>query len=218
MARKHFQSHWKEMAEMKRARSQPRPNKANEKEEEETPVGKGNGNRSSRAKHPDESMGRARRLLHEYRYAAIAASVCFMALSLLGGFRGPERVDLDLVRVSGQVLVDGQPLKFGIINFVPENGRGSTGILDEEGRFTLTCLDGRDGALCGVHGIEIVPDGPPDELGMDWPLPRSFANYQTSGQTREITRSVADLTIELGTTAVQPDDQGGGDLGGLPSE
>lgn len=195
------------MAEEKRARLQPRPKEAKEKNEEKTAAGESGGKRRSDTKRSEAPFGKARQLLHEHRYVVIAASVGFLALSLIGGFRKPERVDLDLVHVSGQVRVDGQPLKFGIISFVPENGRGSTGILNEEGRFTLTCLDGRDGAICGVHGIEIVPDGPPDELGIDWPLPRSFASYQTSGETREITRSVHDLKIELTATDVTPTDQ-----------
>lgn len=218
MGRKHFQSHWNEMAEMKRARPQPPPKEAKKKDGEVTPTSKSSGEDSDEEGHLAESLGRARRLLHRFRHAAIAASVTFISFSMMGVFREPGRADLDLVRVSGQVLVDGKPLKFGIINFVPRDGRGSTGILDAEGRFTLTCLDGSDGAVCGIHDIEILPDGPPDELGVDWPLDKSFANYSTSGESREITGSADDLKIELVTSRVRSDESGDGDPNVLPSE
>jgi hypothetical protein len=60
------------------------------------------------------------------------------------------------VPVSGVVLIDGQPLSRGNIKFVPEQGRPSAGKIDQDGRFTLTCYDGSDGAILGKHRIQIA--------------------------------------------------------------
>ena len=60
------------------------------------------------------------------------------------------------VTISGQVLIDGQPLKYGSIRFVPKNGRSSFGELDKEGRFTMTCFDEHDGVILGTHRVEVA--------------------------------------------------------------
>ena len=43
--------------------------------------------------------------------------------------------------VSGQVLIDGAPLTYGYIRFVPKDARPSGANLDEGGRFTLSCYE-----------------------------------------------------------------------------
>src|SRR4051794_33179196 len=59
------------------------------------------------------------------------------------------------VAVSGRVTIDGAPLGRGSIKFVPEHGRPSAGTIEPDGRFTLTCYDGKDGALPGTHRVQI---------------------------------------------------------------
>src|SRR5436190_22388546 len=59
------------------------------------------------------------------------------------------------VPVSGKVLIDGEPLKFGGVMFVPENGRSSSGTLDANGHFALTCYTDNDGALIGKHKVQV---------------------------------------------------------------
>ena len=44
----------------------------------------------------------------------------------------------DRVQVSGQVLIDGQPLTCGFVRIMPENARPSTGAIGPDGRFKLT--------------------------------------------------------------------------------
>src|SRR5436190_24082704 len=79
---------------------------------------------------------------------------CYMALVLVivagCGDGRPKRVP-----VAGKVLIDGEPLKFGGVMFVPENGRASSGTLDANGNFALTCYSDNDGALIGKHKVQV---------------------------------------------------------------
>src|ERR1044071_5554060 len=58
------------------------------------------------------------------------------------------------VPISGTVTIDGEPVTRGSIKFVPDNGRPSSGQINADGRFTLTCYDGNDGALPGKHRVQ----------------------------------------------------------------
>src|SRR5262249_5813129 len=57
---------------------------------------------------------------------------------------------------------DGKPYKNAIVSFQPigtadnpNPGRGSSGLTDENGRFTLTADDGHTGAVVGKHRVRI---------------------------------------------------------------
>jgi len=86
------------------------------------------------------------------------AAAGFAALLLAGcGGGGPK-----LACVSGGVTVDGKPYKDAVVSFQPqasggaENpGVGSTALTDENGRFTLTTMDGKTGAVVGKHKVRI---------------------------------------------------------------
>lgn len=65
-------------------------------------------------------------------------------------------------KVSGVVTLDGRPYKNAIVSFQPmaskgnpNPGRGSAGLTDENGRFTLRSDDGYNGAVIGKHRIRI---------------------------------------------------------------
>jgi hypothetical protein len=101
------------------------------------------------------------------------------------------------VPVSGKVLIDGKPLRYGVVRFTPAEGRPSTGQLDENGRFVLSCFEGNDGALLGKHqvevsGLERVKD---DELR--WNAPKKYDDRKTSGLTEEIKEATDAIVIEL---------------------
>jgi len=85
------------------------------------------------------------------------------ALALAGllvattGCGGPKSVP-----VSGVVTVDGKPYKRAVVSFQPlagpgnpAPGRGSSGLTDENGRFSLMGDDGAAGALPGRHRVRI---------------------------------------------------------------
>lgn len=179
--RRHYRSHWKELLASEAARK-----KQIELAKKEEPKQEGS------------LFDSAAIFLSRYRHWWLVAilpilAICPLALASHSG--GPKRV-----LVSGRVLIDGRPLTVGVVTFIPDTGRGSTGTLDEEGCFTLTCLDGGDGAVPGMHRIEVSLDRSPDDLKQKpWPVPRRYASAETSGLTAEITERTDELTIKLTT-------------------
>jgi hypothetical protein len=101
------------------------------------------------------------------------------------------------VPVSGVVLIDGQPLSRGNIKFVPENGRPSAGKIGQDGRFTLTCYNGADGAILGKHRVQVAANRGISESKIEWFAPQKYADFRTSDIEVEISQPVDDLKIEL---------------------
>jgi hypothetical protein len=101
------------------------------------------------------------------------------------------------VTVSGQVLIDGEPLSQGNIKFVPEGARPSAGTIAEDGRFTLTCYDGNDGVVPGTHRVQISASEILGESKIKWWAPKKYCDFRISGLTFEITEPTDDLKIEL---------------------
>lgn len=67
------------------------------------------------------------------------------------GESGPE-----LGTVTGVVLDNGSPISGAMIEFFPEEGVTSTGITDEEGKYSLKYND-RVGAVVGQHSVQVTP-------------------------------------------------------------
>lgn len=103
----------------------------------------------------------------------------------------------DRIAVSGQVLIDGQPLSQGLIQFVPEGARPSGGKLDAEGRFKLTCYDGGDGVVPGTHRVMISAKEILSESKVRWHAPPKYADFRESGLVFTLTEPTDDLKIEL---------------------
>jgi hypothetical protein len=108
------------------------------------------------------------------------------------GDKRPTRVP-----VSGQVLIDGEPLKFGVIRFIPDDGRPSSGNLDASGRFTLRCFEDDDGAVLGHHKVAIFANEALDERRTRWHAPPKYASLTNSGLEQTITAANPSLTIKL---------------------
>jgi hypothetical protein len=142
-----------------------------------------------------QDFGRGRKVV--FGIARTLAWICAVAF-LIGCNDGrPRRVP-----VSGQVLIDGQPLSCGDLKFVPEGARPSYGKLDSNGRFTLTCYDGNDGVVPGLHRVGVSAS----EVKQDqttWHAPIKYANFRTSGITVQIDRATDSLVIELGSDGRQ---------------
>ncbi|HEX3599585.1 MAG TPA: hypothetical protein VHU84_05545 [Lacipirellulaceae bacterium] len=115
----------------------------------------------------------------------------WLAIAGSGCDRNPTRVP-----VSGTVLIDGAPLKQGNIKFVPKDGRPSTGKISD-GRFTLTCYDGNDGALLGTHRVQVASNRIISDSKIEWYAPPKYADFRTADISVEVTRPVDDLKIEL---------------------
>jgi hypothetical protein len=77
----------------------------------------------------------------------LAAVALFLAASGCGGPR--------LVKVTGKLTFKGQPVPNTRVFFTPdeEGQRGSSGVTDDEGRFTLKNSRTTDGALRGQHTV-----------------------------------------------------------------
>jgi len=101
------------------------------------------------------------------------------------------------VPVSGIVMIDGVPLTRGSIKLVPAHGRPSFGEIGSDGRFTLTCYDGADGALPGKHRIQIDANRPISNKKTEIFTPKHYNDFRTSGIEVEVTQPVDDLKIEL---------------------
>jgi hypothetical protein len=129
------------------------------------------------------------------RWAAMCRLVVLLgviAVCLGCGDGRPARVP-----VTGIVLIDGQPLTRGNISFVPEVGRPSAGKIGQDGKFTLTCYNGADGAILGKHRVQVAANRGISDHKIEWFAPRKYADFRTSEIEVEITKPVDDLKIDL---------------------
>jgi hypothetical protein len=85
-------------------------------------------------------------------FVLLAPLLLVMLLIVVGCSDGrPVRVP-----VSGQVLIDGEPVRDGVIRIMPSNARPALSELDDEGRFTLTTFDVGDGCVVGTHRVQVL--------------------------------------------------------------
>src|SRR5262249_25967947 len=126
----------------------------------------------------------------------IARSVAFTGIVALVAGCGDGRPHR--VPVSGQVLIDGKPLTYGDLKFVPEGARPSYAKLDSNGGFTLTCYDGNDGAVPGLHRVAVSGSEVKQQQTV-WHAPIKYANFRTSGISVQIEGPTNSLVIELGS-------------------
>jgi hypothetical protein len=101
------------------------------------------------------------------------------------------------VAVSGQVLIDDKPLKYGTIQFIPTNARASQGVLDENGQFTLTCFGDEDGAVPGQHAVAVRAGEPVGPNTIRWHAPKKYIDPKTSGLTQSISGAADNLVVRL---------------------
>ncbi len=102
-----------------------------------------------------------------------------------------------LVPVSGRVTIDGKPLPYGYIRFIPEQGRASDAQLESDGTFTLRYSGEREGAVLGNHRVEIAANEVLGPSRVKWHAPKQYASIGTSRLTQEITGPTKDITIDL---------------------
>jgi hypothetical protein len=101
------------------------------------------------------------------------------------------------VPVSGQVLIDGEPLTRGYVQFAPSDSRASSGELDANGRFELTCYDPGDGAVRGRHKVAVISKEPIGQETLKWHAPKKYADLRSSGLEQEITGPTDSIKIEI---------------------
>jgi hypothetical protein len=159
----------------------------------------------------------ARSNLHSWRPFITAVS----SLGIVSAIAGCGRDSIDVVPVTGRVLVDGEPLqaKSGNVAFVPDKAKGNTstiepiGYLDEEGNYTLYYAQGKKGAPPGWYRIQVAaalqheehPNSMSKRLGGGPrpPLPlfnSKFTHYTTSPLEVEVVRDPAPGAYDLNLT------------------
>lgn len=110
----------------------------------------------------------------------------------------------DRVPVSGQVLIDGQPLTCGFVRVMPVNARPATGTIGPDGRFTLTSFGQQDGCVPGKHPAMVLAVESVGANAQRWHAPKEYGNVATSGLEVEITGPTDALRIELSWKGGQP--------------
>lgn len=113
------------------------------------------------------------------------------------------------VKASGQVFLNGQPLKFegdGFIQVVPKNSRAATGRIDpQDGSFTLTTSVPGDGVMPGEHAVTVKVIAAGRGGNAVALLPEAYASTSSSGLTVTIDGPTDTLRIDLeGTLKMAP--------------
>ncbi|MDY0170334.1 MAG: hypothetical protein RBS80_27565 [Thermoguttaceae bacterium] len=128
------------------------------------------------------------KLLYRLLVSSVLAGLC----SLTGcGERRP------LARVTGKVLLDGQPLPFGTVSFQPEHGQPATAVIQPDGSFSLHTVGEGAGAVVGRNLVRVAcyeiqnpnasAGGQPGEGALGRSLiPQRYTAYETSGLTVEV--------------------------------
>ena len=116
-----------------------------------------------------------------------------VALLLLAGCGGPDLDLPPLAAVTGAVTLDGRPLPRAMVQFVPDESRGTKGppamgYSDEEGRYELKSA-GEEGAMVGFHRVLVEARAAPKDETDTMPAlltPQKYASESTSGLAFEV--------------------------------
>lgn len=114
-----------------------------------------------------------------------------------------------LAAVSGTVTLDGTPLTTGMVQFTPDNSKGtqgaaSTGAIGPDGRYTLSVADSASGAMVGWHRVSVVARAAPKDETDTAPMllvPERYINPATSGLSFEVKAGEANV-IDLKLTTM----------------
>lgn len=104
----------------------------------------------------------------------------------------PERV-----KISGTVLIDGQPLERGFIQVIPEKDRTATAEIGAGGKFTLTTFEDQDGCVLGTHKVVIVSNESQGPYAMKWFAPKEYSDMVSTPLKLDVTGPKEDVVIEL---------------------
>lgn len=97
-----------------------------------------------------------------------------------------------IVPVSGTVYLDGQPLPFARVEFVPDLKHfgaetNSFAVTDENGHFSLVCmLQQQPGAVVANHHVLVMEHTPDEMRGMSARAQQQLAEYQAKLKNRPI--------------------------------
>ena len=120
-----------------------------------------------------------------------------LVLALCGLMVGCNDRDVDLVPVSGRVLIDGQPVPYGTLTVRPSGYRPAYGKLDENGHFELMTHDPGDGCVLGKHKVTINAMEMLPNHTQKWYAPKKYSRPGKSNITIDITEETLELEINL---------------------
>ena len=147
----------------------------------------------------------------KHRLARVAAGM-LVAIPILVAAGCGSVGELPLGRVTGRVTYQGKPLAGWIIYFVPQRGPSASGVIDEEGHYTLTTRSSGDGAVVGTHTVYFAPPSPagpaeaesavegpevPPPPIQTIPLPQKYRSPDGSGLTAEVESGGSTRDFEL---------------------
>jgi hypothetical protein len=102
-----------------------------------------------------------------------------------------------LMRVSGRVLIDGQPVEHGYIRVHPSGYRAASGVLGPEGRFHLTTYQPGDGCVAGRHAVTVNALEVINARSQRWHAPKFYRDEETSDLMVEVVGPTDAIEIEL---------------------
>lgn len=121
-------------------------------------------------------------------------------LSFCGLAVGCSRSPYDMARVTGKVLLDGQPLSTGSVMFAPKStgkslksGKAALGKLEADGSFVLSTYGNKDGAVVAEHAVTVLNTKPDSEAGRRMDAKRVLV----PGLLQVSAEGENDFTIEL---------------------
>ena len=183
------------------------------------------------------SASDANRPDNQFQLGRILKIVLPLALLLIGGglfwgyFDGPKMIREWMqparVVVTGQVLMDGEPLSGGEVATMPTTPglKGASGFLDKDGKFSLK-MDIRgtfiDGAFVGEHKVTVWkfdPNSPSGPRQPDLLTGREFFEFSTTPLKMTVTKDPSQNNFTFNVTkAAKPEPKGrpGGPGGGGP--
>ena len=110
-------------------------------------------------------------------------------------------------QVEGAVKMDGAPVPNVLVRFVPDDptvqGPTSSGYTDEKGNFTLTCENGKKGAVLAKHNVLVIAGRGPEEAGggRRISIPPVYANPVQTPLQLEVTADKHTYDLALSRSA-----------------
>jgi hypothetical protein len=101
------------------------------------------------------------------------------------------------VPVAGQVFIDGKPLTVGSVRFTPPSGRPASGMIDKDGRFSLSTFEPGDGCPLGEHRVSIVGFENVSSTTRRWLVPKTYSSPDSSGLTQTVEGPSDSVKFEL---------------------
>ncbi|MEQ8849256.1 hypothetical protein [Botrimarina sp.] len=107
-------------------------------------------------------------------------------------------------KVSGKVVIDGQPMKAGLVQVLPEGNRPAAGAVAEDGTFTLGSYELNDGVVPGTHKVAVNGAEPMGPTKTKWYAPPQYRFANSSGLTMTVEEDRDDVVIEIDTGGPKP--------------